>query len=240
MIQALKKSHLIWTLVLFFWGYPYWIPPFLCYKYIFWVLSISSCELVTFQKNKKLQRFQLLWFGAQTCLETNLKVTSVSQLVFEIRWSSPKKLRKRRASFLRARRGCVCRGGVHEPWRGSNWVQTVPHVSICHPDAGAWFWCQAAVGQFPVSMVPTSGWEVSRPRALYVYLVNANMDSKSREVEWWFVMSLLYFFFASFLHKSYSLKGKNGNLVKGQILILEKWWTPYSFSLYWRLCYPCK
>ena len=119
MIQALKKSHLIWTLVLFLGDIHIEFLLFFATHIFFGCLVFQVANLWLFKK-QTTPTFPVVTFGAQTCLETNLKVTSVSQLVFEIRLEFAKSFANDALRFCVARLGYRVVVGCYEPWRGSN------------------------------------------------------------------------------------------------------------------------
>lgn len=136
--SGVKKEPLNLNSGSFFGGYPYWIPPFLCYTYIFWVLSISSCELVTFQKTNNSNVSSCYVWGSDLSgnqLKGDFCVATCFRDPFGVR----QKLRKRRASFLRGSARIPSRGGVLWALEGLELSANRAPCLAAHSDAGAWY-----------------------------------------------------------------------------------------------------
>lgn len=151
---------------------------------------------MTFQKTNNSNVSSCYGFRAQTCLETNLKVTSVSQLVFEIRWSSPKSFANDALRFCVLGSACVVVGCM-SPGGARIECKPCPHVSrrircrclILVPNSSC--------GPIPSFYGTNSGWGDVRPRARSGRHVNANrlQVKGGRVVKYQFV--ILFFSFIS-------------------------------------------
>ena len=136
-MMGVNKEPFPWTLALFG-GYPYWISPFLCYKYIcFGCLAFQVANLWLFKKTNNSNVFSCYLWG----LRFAWKPTDLGDFCVATCFRDPlefaKKVRKRRASFLRARLG-VCRGGYMSP--GGARIECKPcPMSRGASDAGAWY-----------------------------------------------------------------------------------------------------